>query len=196
MKKWSELDRKEKTRNGILLVIVIFVFVLAFSVSGNDSSTQTSTISIVETQKFDALSDEEKLEAVIGEVLQGQNNIDKNYSRKIEVSGSEINGYIVDIDFNSDDNLTTNLRKLSVESTMSEIYTAVYNSKIKIDMVRVTAYFPLIDKYGNESDGIVYKSVLPSEEAAKVNWETSKATLELDILPGIWTTINLHPEFR
>jgi len=42
---------------------------------------------------------------------------------------------------------------------MSEIYIALYTSDKDIRSASVAAYFPLVDQYGNESSGVVYKSI-------------------------------------
>ena len=42
---------------------------------------------------------------------------------------------------------------------------------------------------------MVYKSILDKDEADKVNWQADRASLELSILPKVWTTSFIHPGF-
>ena len=51
------------------------------------------------------------------------------------------------------------------------------------------------DKYGNQSDGVVYRTFLEKTEADKVNWTADKTTLKVSILPEVWTTVFLLPDF-
>lgn len=60
----------------------------------------------------------------------------------------------------------------------------------------MAAYFTLVDKYGQRSDVVVYKSILDKAEADKVNWQQDDAYLKLTILPGVWETTLLHPDLR
>jgi hypothetical protein len=128
--------------------------------------------------------------------FKGKNNLDKDYIKGVEVVKQIDGGWGVFVEYNADDSLTTNMRKKSIELDMSKIYTALYTSGKDIQTASVSAYFPLTDKYGNNSDGVVYKSILDKTEADKVNWETDSSYLGLQVLPGVWETTWIHSEFQ
>ncbi len=71
---------------------------------------------------------------------------------------------------------------------MSDLYTAIYATNLDVQSASIQAFMQLTDKYGNASDQKVYESTLDSDTAKKVNWNSDKASLELEILPGVWTT--------
>ncbi len=142
------------------------------------------------------VNEEDQLRQIVTGVLEGSNNMDKPYLRAVNVVQQVNGGWGVFTEFNPDDNLTQTLRKGGLESKMAEIYIALYTSGKDVQTASVAAYFPLVDKYGNESDGVVYKTVLNRKEADKVNWNADKATLRRTILPGVWSATLVHPEFH
>jgi len=138
-------------------------------------------------------SEKVQIKQIVANTLKGNNNMNKPYVRKIMVVKQIDGGWGVFTEYNAGDNLTSNLRIMGIKSKMSKIYAALYTSGKDIRTASVAAWFPLQDKYGNQSDGGVYKSILDKTEADKVNWQADKASLELDILPGVWTTTFIHP---
>ncbi len=171
----------------------------------SDQSTQPENAELAtETQKPNeptnppapTLSEQDQIRMLVSDQLKGKNNMKKDSLRSLEVTEQEGGDWNVAVEFNASDNLSANLRKASIETKMSEIYISLFNSGKNIETVSVGAYFPLVDQYGNENDGIVYASSLGAEEAKKVNWNADSASLRLTILPRVWTTTMLHPEFR
>lgn len=147
-------------------------------------------------QNQKALPEDEQIERLVREVLDGKNNRGQNYLHELDVVEQIDGGWGVFVEFNADDNVTTNMRKTGIEKTMSEIYIALYTSEHDIRAAAVEALYPLVDRYGNENDGMVYKSILRKDEADSVNYDADRAYLQLTILPGVWTTSWLHPEFQ
>jgi len=76
------------------------------------------------------------------------------------------------------------------------VYIALYTSGKDVQTATVAAYFPLVDRYGNESEGVVLKTSLSKMEAGKVNWDADNTMLQRSIIPDVWTTTLVHPEFR
>lgn len=199
---------KNPTRKkvGLILGGLFVVFFIGFGMTtdtktastSNEPTTQAQTVSSEPTSAPQApvLSEQDQVKVLVTEQLKGTNNMKRDNLKKVEVSEGEGGGWNVTVEFNANDNLSTNLRKKGIEKKMSEIYTALYQSGKDIRTASVTAYFPLADQYGNESDGAVYKSTLDKAEADKVNWQADRSTLQLSILPQVWTTVMLHPEFR
>jgi len=141
-------------------------------------------------------SEEEQVKKIVTDQLKGQNNMKRENLKKVEVTEQGGGGWEVIVEFNASDNLSTNLRKVGIEKQMSELYISLYRSGKDIKTVSVSAYFPLVDQYGNENDRVIYASTLDSEEASKVNWNADQSSLKLSILPNVWTTSMLHPEFK
>lgn len=190
-----------------IVVSSIFAILLVIGMASGGSKPSTGTTgattpqptAVVEKTKpteAPALSESEQIKAIVTEQLKGTNNMKRDNLKKVDVSEAVGGGWNVAVEFNAGDNLSTKLRKTGIEKKMSEIYISLYTSGKDIKTVSVAAFFPLADQYGNESDGIVYKSTLAKEEANKVNWSADGSTLRLSILPKVWTTIMLHPEFR
>lgn len=142
------------------------------------------------------VSEEDQLRQIVSDVLKGNTNMSKPRLRKVDVVKQAAGGWGVFAEFNGDDNLTANMRKGGIQSQMAEVYIALHTSGKDVQTATVAAYFPLVDKYGNESDGVVLKTSLSKAEAAKVNWSADNTMLRRSILPDVWTTVLVHPEFR
>ncbi|NCQ56027.1 hypothetical protein COT86_00650 [Candidatus Collierbacteria bacterium CG10_big_fil_rev_8_21_14_0_10_43_36] len=186
---------KNPTRKKILQIFggLLLVSFIGF---GMTSDTKTAISEPTNTPQALVLSEQDQVKALVTDQLKGTNNMKRDNLKKVEVSEGEGGGWNVTVEFNANDNFSTNLRKGGIEKKMSEIYSVLYQSGKDIKTTSITAYFPLADQYGNESDGVVYKSTLDKIEANKVNWQADESTLQLTILPRVWTTVMLHPEFR
>lgn len=203
--RWIKNPTRKKV--GLILGGLVFVFFIGFGMT-TDTKTSTSTnnkeSTPIETVKNDpttapqapALSEQDQVKALVTEQLKGQNNMKRDNLKKLEVTEQESGGWNVTVDFNASDNLSTNLRKVGIEKQMSELYIALYKSGKDVRTTTVTAYFPLVDQYGKENDRAIYQSTLDKEEASKVNWDADQSSLKLSILPKVWTTTLLHPEFK
>lgn len=142
-----------------------------------------------------ALTPEEKIKGIIQKELKGKNNNDKPYLKDINLVMDNNEASVI-INYNADENLTTNLTLTGIKGRMGELYTKLYKSNSPIKSVSVCAYMALTDKYGNASDDIVYTTVLSKEEAAKVNWSADESMLKYSILPKVWSNNFLHPALR
>lgn len=202
--RWIKNPTRKKV--GLILGGLVFVFFIGF---GMTTDTQTATTSTepatqTETVKNDptsapeapVLSEQDQIKKLVSDQLKGQNNMKKDNLKSVEVSEVEDGGWNVAVEFNASDNLSTSLRKKGIESDMSELYIALYKSGKDIQTTTITAYFPLQDQYGNVNDRAIYQSVLTKEESSKVNWNVDQSSLKLSILPGVWDTTLLHPEFK
>jgi len=203
---FTKLLKERATRKGVAMIFgvaTIAFFVLFGITTGPSSQTQPTTKDSVVSEEQEQpsepakqLSEKEQIQKLVSDQLKGTNNMKNPYVKKIDVIEQVGGGWGVFVEYNADDNLTKNLRKTGIEKKMSEIYIVLYTSDKDIRSASVAAYFPLVDQYGNESSGVVYKSILEKGEADKVNWGSDSSTLKLSILPGVWTTSILHPEFR
>lgn len=139
-----------------------------------------------------SLTPEETIKDIIQKELKGNNNIDKPYLRDINLVMENNKAFVI-INYNASENLTTHLALVSMKSKMSDLYYKLYKSGLPIGSVSVCAYMPLTDKYGNQSDDIVFTTRLGNEEASKVNWSADDAMIKNVILPKVWSTNFLHP---
>jgi len=197
-----------RKRVGLIFGGLLFVFFIGFGMT-TDTKTATNTpkkeVKQTETTaKVDpttapqapVLSEKDQVKALVTEQLKGQNNMKQDKLKNVEVVEQKEGGWNVTVNYNASDNLSTKLRKVGVESQMSEIYIALYKSGKDIRTATITAYFPLSDEYGNVNDRPIYQSTLDKVEASKVNWNADQSSLKLSILPKVWTTTMLHPEFK
>lgn len=185
---------------------ILFISFLGIGITGDktqsartnsqEQTVQTPTNTPTLAPTTPPLSKEDQIKAMVKEQLKGTNNMKRNNLKKVEVTEQEGGGWNVTVDFNADDNLTTNLRKVGIEKEMSELYITLYKSGKDVSNATITAYFPLVDQYGKENDRAVYQSTLDKAEASKVNWNADQSSLKLSILPKVWTTTLLHPEFK
>lgn len=198
--RWIKNPTRKKV--GLILGGLLFTFFIGF---GMTTDTKSTTIPTSQEQaktepttapQAPALSEQDQVKALITEQLKGQNNMKKDNLKKLEVTEQEDGGWAVTVEFNASDNLSTNLRKVGIEKQMSELYIELYKNGKDVRTATLTAYFPLQDQYGNVNDRAIYQSTLEKEEATKVNWNADQSSLKLSILPKVWTTTLLHPEFK
>lgn len=203
--RWVKNPTRKKV--GLIFGGLLLVFFIAFGMTTDTTktaNTSTKPATQTETVKNDttsapeapALSEQDQIKKLVADQLKGQNNMKKDNLKGVEVSETEGGGWNVEVELNAGDNLSTNLRKKGIESDMSELYITLFKSGKDIRKATVTAYFPLQDQYGNVNDRAIYQSVLTKEEANKVNWNADQSSLKLSILPGVWDTTLLHPEFQ
>lgn len=198
----KEVNKKSPFGHPVVIVGLVFFGLFVAGIVGSQFSdsvpTQKAEIEEepkqVEGDRVDVdLSTEDEIRKLVSDRLVGENNMDKPYIREIDVVEQIDGGWGVFVEYNADDNLTSNLRKAGMEKKMSEIYTALYTSDQDIRIATVAAYFPLSDKFGATRDGAVYKTSMNKELADKVNWDVDSSLLELNILPGLWSASFLHP---
>lgn len=141
-------------------------------------------------------SEDELLRALVQDTFKGTNNMKKERLRKVDIVKQVEDGWGVFIEYNASENITTNLTKKGIETDMSKAYIALYTANLNVKQATVAAYFPLEDQYGNNEDGVVYKTALTNEVADKINWQTPQVTLQARIIPGLWKTTLLNVSFR
>jgi len=197
---------KERTRTKIALTFglggfILFIVGIAITPNGeysNQAATSQSNTQAIATRSApqDPAS---QIKAIVGNVLQGQTNESnepKLRSVDVEPDPAVKDGWDVTVDFNGDNNLTNGMTKDNLVTQTSDIFIALYTSGQKIETATVTGYLPLTDKYGNTSDGMVYRATLITDDASQINWSADKATLELQILPGVWDLDYVNPAFE
>lgn len=118
-------------------------------------------------------------------------NKDKIIEMQINKAFDNDKEYIVLVSINGDDNLSDDWIKRGIKGDMADIFIALYKQPVGVREATVFAYFPMTDKYGNTSDKMVMKTSLDAIEAKKINWNQDKITLSSQILPDVWTEIDL-----
>lgn len=135
---------------------------------------------------------EEAIEKRIRDAVSKRTNTNKDKIAEIKINKSFADNsdgkYVAVVTINGSDNLSEDLIKKGIWVDMAGIYVALYKGHSDIQEATIIANFPMADKYGNNSDEVVLKTSLSTEEAKKVNWSSDKVTLELQILPNVWTT--------
>jgi len=112
-----------------------------------------------------------------------------NRTARVEVTknGNKYNVFIV---FPASDNaFGDKYIKIGIQEDMTELYKVLFNSGLPISVVRIGAVFPVIDRYGNESNDIVYATELRETEAKRVNWSQDAGFLAIQIMPRVWTIL-------
>lgn len=142
-----------------------------------------------------AESPEEQIKKLVQGKLEGTNNMGYPYEDTIEVEQALNGKYNVLVEFNADDNLSKGMIKTGIQIKIAEILKPLFTERGDVQEVTVIALFPLQDKYGRSFRGGVYKAVLNTGEASKVNWGIDSATLALTILPAVYKVSYPYPIF-
>lgn len=186
----------------VAMITILALIIENFHSGGANSNKQNNIVQVASEKQTKAvepakpLSEEDRINQIVVKQLNGKNNLKKDYIREIKVTEQIDGGWGVFVEYNADEVLSSNSARKSIQLDMSKIYTALYTSGENIQTASVSVYFPVIDKYGNPSDAMVYKTMLEKTEADKVNWSIDKSYLGLEILPNIWETVWLHSEFK
>lgn len=146
------------------------------------------------TQTDPTAATRQQLEQLVYDAVHGTNANSQPYIRGIDISqavdannpwnadGSpNYTRWTVDVSLNIDGS------KSLMDEQMAEIFYSLYSHRKDLYTVEIASYEPLIDKYGNQSDGEVYHAFFDGSDAYKVNWSLDKDTLVYQVLPGLWT---------
>lgn len=187
------MRKPSKIQLGLLVFLLLAIALVLVIVWSYEPIQEAAPVREVVPVK--QLSEQEQIKMLVAEQLEGINNRDKPYIREIDVVKQIGGGWGVFVEYNASDNIAR-FRRFDIEVKMSEVYIALYTSYYDIRVVSISAYFPLVDRYGHVRDAIVYRSILDREVAVEVNWDAHRSLLKVDILPGVWTISILHSEFR
>jgi hypothetical protein len=95
----------------------------------------------------------------------------------------------VNVDFNMDQNLTRDWTRDGLKMQMSALYIAIFHESVPaVKSASLRAWGPVTDRYGNNSYAMLTGTTLEATETSKINWKADRATLELEIIPGLWKT--------
>lgn len=184
---------------GIIAALITVISLLASS-GGEDKKPVGSVVEekTVSKQAGAPSTPEEKIKSLVATEIKGQNSNKQERLREVTATPMNENSdlYFVRIFFNADENLTVNLKKKGIELQMAKLYHQLYTSGLPIGRVVIQANTMLVDQYGNEHDTRVYETSLNKAEADKINWSTDRTTLQMQIIPGVWTSAYIHSVYQ
>jgi hypothetical protein len=132
-------------------------------------------------------SDENAIKTAVKKDLGGSNDVGGGYYRSIDVEPQVSGGYGVFVDYNADEASNNKDDKVLYTEKAEQLYKTIYSQTGQdIKTASVSAWFAGTDQYGNNSDKLVYKTMLDKSVADKVNWKADDATLQID-LPNLWS---------
>jgi len=160
-----------------------------------NTSTPTSTPSTsseTQTPVPQPKSDQDIIKEIVANELSGKNNNNEDKLRSTNVVAQIDGGWGVFVEYNPDEGISNDWTKKGIEVDMAKLYRVIYKNTGKdIRTATIAAYVPMVDKYGNTSDGMAYKTMLDKDVADKVNWSLDDSYLGLSIMPNVWdVTIN------
>ena len=140
------------------------------------STTDTSTILVNDIKK------------IVTDELGKKNNLKKNTIKDVQYVASDKGAIIA---LNANENLTTNMTKKGMWKDSKDILQPL--SKVNgLDIIIIHWYFPLVDTYGNEKDGIVMSFEINKETLNKINWDNFLT----DNIPNVVNNYFEHQAFN
>jgi hypothetical protein len=186
---------KEKANRKTIMFLSFGLMVISLILLSNTDGTKSKNAVNSQSGSTVPQTKQDSIRKYINEAIGEENNAGKQSIVDINMLPA-VNHDAVQIKFNSSSNITNNLTRQTIVSDMSKIYISLYNSPLKWERLVLCAYLPLVDSYGNESDGLVFKTELKIDEANKINWAADESLLQMRILPNVWTTHFLHPSLK
>lgn len=95
--------------------------------------------------------------------------------------------YVVFVAYNVGMAVNDQALKFDIRHTITEVMMNVYRLGIPINRIKVVAWGPTLDNYGNESQSPIYNATLDGIEGDKINWQMEgDAAALMDIVPHHW----------
>ena len=153
-----------------------------------DKASQQQAATDAATQKAaQQKSDENTIKTAVSKDLGGTNDVGGKYYRNIDVEPQANGGYGVFVDYNADEASSNKDDKVLYTEKAEQLYKTIYaQTGQDVRTASVSAWFAGTDQYGNNSDKLVYKTILDKSVAEKVNWKADDSTLQID-LPNLWS---------
>lgn len=194
------IQKKVKKIPWIVFFLLSFVLIFAWISIGNqnkENNTIKTVGTITETPTKEITSMEQPAPEVatknlIYSILKWNNNLGKPYLKTLNITKESDNSLNVVVEFNANDNLSVKTRRTWIEGKMTEIYLGLSKSIHKMNLVQISAFFPLMDKYWNEFDGLVYKTQINKDDFYMINWKQDELTLKYNVLPNVRDVLSLH----
>ncbi|MDO9554982.1 MAG: hypothetical protein Q7J40_00160 [Atribacterota bacterium] len=178
----TEIKKEEKKSSLgkgclVFIIIIVGIFLIYFLPAiKEDKEMRDKPISYVSSENtLERVVEEVAIDA-FGKTVNWELEDKPNTMKKIvitkQVSGSDEGGYLVEVYYRADENLTVNLMRGGIFLEAIEFTKKLYQDpnckEIKIYMLK--PYLTLTDKYGKEKEEQVAKLVLRRAVANKINW--------------------------
>lgn len=167
------------TAFGVVFLIIIVAFIIG-SMS-EDEKKPIPTKTEVQTEKVikEEISLEVAVERIVVDVMgktvnwSGRPQTVKKIKKIKQVAGADEGGYLVQIEYRANENLTAGLTKIGIISDVMDFTRKLYSnpSCLEAKIYMLMPYLILVDKYGNKSEEQVGKLVLRRAIANKINWQ-------------------------
>ncbi len=159
--------RERAQKKGCLGCLGLIVVCMFFSFIFETCSQRNLTLS--DSERANPKEAVQKLmKAVYGDALRQTSATEIGDS---SVANGKLNVYVR---VNADLRLSSSSNMFDLEQKLNKAFKTLYTSGLPIWEVVIWNYGELVDRYGNESDEIVHKCSLHSNEAAKVNWQNAE----------------------
>ena len=99
---------------------------------------------------------------------------------------------LVDVEFLASPSWSDRLTKRGIERAMMDGYHAAFTARTPVLRVTMTASMELLDRLGNNTQGIVYGTSARAADFTNMNWEKR----HIADASRIWEVHRLHPAFR
>ncbi|MBI4474182.1 MAG: hypothetical protein HY646_16040 [Acidobacteria bacterium] len=194
---WKSLSPGKKIITAGVLLGLSIILLKAFAAFDRMSDRVIDYAGRPRTEETPAILDgSARLFKSFLERTSGNANTGKKKLIKFDASYSaDSRCFQVHIDFNANKPVFSSPKRM-VEGDIGGLYYLIYAPEEKnpnICRVSITAFLPLVDKYGNESDEPVYTTELAATEAGKINWNVDRVQLQYTIIPRVWTARSIHP---
>lgn len=196
----SEKDTKKEDNKKAVAVLVVALIAFGWmcvSFTKDKAKNQAPTKEQQgQTQALSNLTEDKKIEKVLNDLLSGQTNANVQKLKSIQVRETKTKEYEVLVQIRTDQGINQKMTNREIKRSISEVLQALYTNNLKVSSATVSVFAQLVDKYGKQFEGSVYTATLEANEASKINWQTDKDTLISSIIPSVWQTGIVNPDFR
>lgn len=188
-KDWESLTRKEKVQGVVgLLVLGVVAIAIVGAVFGSDGSDVPQQDNEVASSEI--LSTEDRIKQLVTRAAtEGDGLADE--VREVTIIDELDGSYSVNVIF-----FENSGKRRLIEQTMANVYLELFTSENSLSNVTVAAKNEYRNEFGDTKEIIVYQTHLTSEVAEKINFDTDKAVLQIEIIPGLWETQKLHADLQ
>jgi hypothetical protein len=171
---WSRLPKWAKWILGIVGAVLVIGVIAGSEDDGNDSSeatstsTSTSTIAARESRPPANLSPSVRIRVLMDEEFGGQ-------LKSVKVSDAFEGGYIVLVVYDEDEDLSASFTEMAIESEMIDAYEALFTEPgLKVREAEIDARIMLVDRFGNESFGAGWETLMTGDVGRRIQWDRSE----------------------
>lgn len=174
--------------------IIIFIFFVMFLLPDSNNNTDNANDSSELEASYNSLPFK-KIPAAIKQVALSAINNNAGIDGNIQIIEVD-HKFSVIVAFEGNQNILTNSQtRFSIKQVMSAVYYHVFKDFPSVRHIYIEARYPALDAYGNNINPVVYATYINGEVRKRINWEQDKFTLEVNIIPHLWTVATDFPQF-